>query len=79
MPERFAPRLHPAVRRYGPRALGLVVVVALFVFVLPRIADYGAVWDIVSDLTWGDVGILTAVTILNVVTPPSRGCRCGTR
>jgi uncharacterized protein (TIRG00374 family) len=72
MPERFAPRLHPAVRRYGPRALGLVIVVALFVFVLPRIADYGAVWGIVSALTWGDAGILAAVTILNVVTfgPP---------
>ncbi len=72
MPERFAPRLHPTVRRHGPRALGLIVVVAIFVFVLPRVADWGSVWDIVSNLTWGDIGILAVVSILNVLTfgPP---------
>ena len=72
MPERFSPRLHPAVRRHGPRVLGVLVVVALFAFVLPRIADYGAVWDIISGLTWGDIGILAAVALLNVLTfgPP---------
>jgi uncharacterized protein (TIRG00374 family) len=72
MPESFAPRLHPAVRRHGPRALAIVVVVGVFVFVLPRIADWGSVWDVVKGLTWGDIGILAFVTILNILTfgPP---------
>jgi uncharacterized protein (TIRG00374 family) len=66
------PRLHPAVRRHGPRVLGIAIVVALFAVVLPRIADYGAVWDIVKGLSSTDIAILAAVAILNVLTfgPP---------
>ena len=72
MPESFAPRLHPAVRRHGPRALAIIVVVVVFVFVLPRIADWGAVWDVMKSLTRRDTAILTFVTILNILTfgPP---------
>ena len=68
---RFPP-LHPAIRRHGPRVLGIVIVVALFAVVLPRIADYGAVWGIVKSLSRSDVVILLAVAILNVLTfgPP---------
>jgi uncharacterized protein (TIRG00374 family) len=52
--------------------LGIVVVVATFAFVLPRIADYGQVWSVVKGLTWKQVVALAAATLLNLVTfaPP---------
>ena len=52
--------------------LALAVIVATFVFVLPRIADYGEVWDVVTELSWPRIGLLLVVTILNLVTyaPP---------
>jgi uncharacterized protein (TIRG00374 family) len=61
-----------ALRRYGPRAIGLVIVVVLFVFVLPRIADYGAVWRAISSLSWEAVLALVAAATLNILTfgPP---------
>src|SRR5207247_1308533 len=40
------------VRRIAALVLGLAVVVATFVFVLPRIANYGDVWRVVRDLSW---------------------------
>ena len=48
--------------------IGLAVVVATFVVVLPRIANYGDVWHVVQDLTWAQVGALAAATVLNLVT-----------
>jgi uncharacterized protein (TIRG00374 family) len=52
--------------------LGIVVVVATFAFVLPRIADYGQVWNVVKGLTWKQVFVLAVATLLNLVTfaPP---------
>jgi uncharacterized protein (TIRG00374 family) len=58
------------------RALGLgagiVVVVATFAFVLPKIADYRDVWGVVKELSWKDIAFLVGATILNLVTfaPP---------
>jgi uncharacterized membrane protein YbhN (UPF0104 family) len=53
-------------------ALGIAVVVVTFAVVLPRIADYGEVWDVVKglDRTW--LLALVGAVILNVVTyaPP---------
>jgi uncharacterized membrane protein YbhN (UPF0104 family) len=53
-------------------ALGLVVVVVTFAVVLPRIADYGEVWELVSELdrTW--LLALAGAVALNIVTfaPP---------
>ena len=45
---------------------------ATFVFVLPRIANYGDVWAVVQDLSWQQVGALLLATVLNLVTfaPP---------
>jgi uncharacterized membrane protein YbhN (UPF0104 family) len=59
-------------RRFGIGAVGLAVVVATFVFVLPRIADYRDVWDVVTELSWPQIGLLLAVTALNLATyaPP---------
>jgi uncharacterized membrane protein YbhN (UPF0104 family) len=51
---------------------GLVLVVATFGFVLPKIADYRDVWRVVEDLTWPWILGLLGVTVLNLVTfaPP---------
>ena len=50
----------------------LIVVALVFVFILPRIADYRDVWDVLKTLSWKDAVILTAATLLNLVTfaPP---------
>jgi uncharacterized protein (TIRG00374 family) len=52
--------------------LGIAVVVATFAFILPRIADYRAVWHVVQQLSWTDAAILVGATLLNLVTfaPP---------
>ncbi|HWN21090.1 MAG TPA: lysylphosphatidylglycerol synthase transmembrane domain-containing protein [Gaiellaceae bacterium] len=66
-------------RRWGKnrkRLLGgvatAVVVGAVFVFVLPRIADYGEVWDVLQDVGLTEALLLAGVTLLNLVTfaPP---------
>ena len=53
-------------------AAAVVVVVAVFVFVLPRIADYRDVWDVIRELGWQEALVLVGATVLNLVTfaPP---------
>jgi uncharacterized protein (TIRG00374 family) len=55
-------------------AVGVTVVVAVgvFAFVLPRIADYGAVWDTITGLTWQQILVLAAAELFNLATfaPP---------
>ena len=52
--------------------LGIAVVVGTFAFVLPRIADYRDVWEVVKGLSWADLGLLAGATALNLATfaPP---------
>jgi putative heme transporter len=52
--------------------VALVVIVATFFFVLPRIADYRDVWDVVQSLSWDELLALAIVALLNVLTyaPP---------
>src|ERR671919_2380357 len=59
-------------RRLLGGAATAIVVAAVFLFVLPRIADYRDVWDVLEELGWTDVLVLVAVTALNLVTfaPP---------
>ena len=57
-------------RRLVGIAIGLAVIVATFVFVLPRIADYREVWDVVKELSWWQVAVLVAVTAVNLATYP---------
>jgi uncharacterized protein (TIRG00374 family) len=59
-------------RRFLGIALGVVVVAAVFAFILPRIADYRDVWDVLQGLSSSDAVLIAAVTLLNVVTfaPP---------
>ncbi len=61
--------------------LALAVVVATFVFVLPRIADYGDVWGVVKELSWPELGALLLVTAVNLATyaPPWQAALPGLR
>ena len=63
-------------RKHRKRILGggatAVVVGAVFVFVLPRIADYRDVWAVLRQLGWQDWLLLAGATVLNIATfPPS--------
>ncbi len=40
----------------------------VFAFVLPRIADYRDVWDVLGSVSWLDALLLVVVTALNIVT-----------
>jgi hypothetical protein len=52
------------VRGYASRAFALALVVGVFAFVLPRVADYGEVWDALSALSnRGVVALLVAATV----------------
>ena len=63
-------------RRGRARIIGIVVSAAVigvvFVVVLPKIASYRDVWDVVKTLTWEWVVALVAVTVINVLSnaPP---------
>jgi putative heme transporter len=59
-------------RRLFGGAAAIAVVATVFLFVLPRIADYRDVWDVLKDVSWQDALLLVGVTILNLVTfaPP---------
>ena len=52
--------------------VGVAVIGVVFVFVLPRIADYRDVWAVLKTLDWKDLLALTVATVLNLVTfaPP---------
>ena len=54
------------------RAFSLIVVVGVFAFVLPRVANYGEVADAVADLSGTDIAILIACAAINLLTfaPP---------
>jgi uncharacterized protein (TIRG00374 family) len=44
----------------------LIVVVAIFAGVLPRITDYSQVWSLIRDLTWPETGTLVLLAIANL-------------
>jgi uncharacterized protein (TIRG00374 family) len=60
------------VWRIGLGAVAVGVVVATFVFFLPTIADYGAVWEVVKDLSWPWIAALLGAMVVNLATfaPP---------
>jgi uncharacterized protein (TIRG00374 family) len=64
-------------RRTGrKRIVGGVVSAAIigvtFAYLLPKIADYSQVWDVVKTLSWGWIVALVAITTINVLSnaPP---------
>jgi uncharacterized protein (TIRG00374 family) len=61
--------------------VALAVIGATFLFVLPQIADYRDVWDVIQTLTWEELLLLAAVTAVNLVTyaPPWQAALPGLR
>jgi uncharacterized protein (TIRG00374 family) len=61
--------------------VALVVIVATFFFVLPRIADYRDVWDVVKTLTWTGLLALAVASVVNLLTyaPPWQAALPGLR
>jgi uncharacterized membrane protein YbhN (UPF0104 family) len=57
-------------RKVAGIVLTLAVVFAAFAFVLPRIADYHAVWQVLQRLSWQQGAALCAVTCVNLATDP---------
>ena len=66
-------------RRLVTAAIALAVIGLTFAFVLPRIADYGQVWKVVTTLSWLSILALAGATILNILTfaPPWMVCLPG--
>ena len=52
--------------------LSVGIIAVVFAFVLPRIANYGDVWDVVKGLSWGWIVLLVLTVLLNTATygPP---------
>ena len=59
-------------RRIILAAAGIALVGATFFWLLPKIADYEDVWDVVQDLSWGWIVALVAAAAVNLATfaPP---------
>jgi putative heme transporter len=75
--EAAAAEAPPARRRFSWKRLagggvGLAVIIGTFVFILPQVANYREVWDVVRDLSWSQIGLLLGATALNLATyaPP---------
>jgi uncharacterized protein (TIRG00374 family) len=66
-PRRRLTRTH---KRLLGAAGTIVVVVAVFVFFLPRVADYREVLDVLRELDWQDWLLLIGATLLNLATFP---------
>ena len=66
-------------RRIVTAAIGVVIIGLTFAYVLPRIAGYQSVWNVVRTLSWLSILALAGATILNIVTfaPPWMICLPG--
>lgn len=47
--------------------VSLLIVVGIFAFAIPKIADYGSVWNAVKSMTWLEITSLLAVSVINIV------------
>lgn len=56
------------MRRIGGAVLSLVVVVAIFAFAIPRIADYSEVWSTISSLTPMELSSIAGAMVFNLFT-----------
>jgi uncharacterized protein (TIRG00374 family) len=59
---------HSTRRRVISGLVSLVVVVGIFVYAIPKIADYGEVWKTMTTLTTLELGTLVAAMIFNLFT-----------
>ena len=76
-----APPVHRHWGRIAMLVAGAAVVALTFLVVLPKIADYRDVWDIVEQLSWEEIGLLVLVTVVNLATyaPPWQAALPGLR
>ena len=49
-------------------AVSVAIVVAVFVYAIPKFADYSKVWAAISAMSLGQLLVLVGVTVLNIVT-----------
>ena len=65
-------RLVSRLKANAGRLVAIVLVVGVFVFVLPRVANYHEVWEIITGLSTRDMAALVLVSLLNLATfaPP---------
>ncbi|MDP9184585.1 MAG: lysylphosphatidylglycerol synthase domain-containing protein [Actinomycetota bacterium] len=54
--------------RIAQIVISVVLVVAIFFYAIPKLADYSAVWDTIRAMTWLEIGTLFAATIFNLFT-----------
>src|SRR5438477_6991921 len=54
--------------RVAQIAVSLAIVVAIFAFGIPKIANYADVWRAVKDMTWLEIASLVAVSAFNILT-----------
>ncbi|HEX6332297.1 MAG TPA: YbhN family protein [Actinomycetota bacterium] len=57
-----------ATKRVLQVVVSVAIVVGIFAFAIPRIADYSAVWGTMSDLSWLELWSLIGITVLNLAT-----------
>ncbi len=67
-PPRSNPHSHR--RRVAQIAVGVVVLIAMYVFVLPQIASYTAVWRVIQGLSWPEAAALLGATLVNLSNDP---------
>jgi putative heme transporter len=68
----MANRVAARVKANAGRVIAIALVVGVFAFVLPRVADYGDVWDAITGLSGRGIAGLLTVAVVNLATfgPP---------
>jgi putative heme transporter len=56
------------VIRIAQIVVSVAIIVGIFAFAIPKIANYGDVWRAVTDMTWIEIASLVAVSIINIIT-----------
>ena len=56
------------IKRILQALISLVIVVGIFAFAIPKIADYNAVWKALTSMTWLELSTLVAAMIFNLFT-----------
>ena len=62
------PGRNKLLKRVLQIALSLIVIGLVFLFALPKIADYSKVWAEIKEMTWLELVTIAAVSLWNIVT-----------
>jgi putative heme transporter len=54
------------VWRIAQIAFSVVLVVGIFWYAIPKLADYSSVWGVITEMTWLEIGTLIAATVFNL-------------